>query len=70
LAYLTDHYGLKRENVITFGDNVNDIEMIKWAGIGVAMGNADERLKEVADIVTEDNTNAGIAKTLQCLLQL
>lgn len=68
LGVLADRYGLDSGNVIAFGDNINDIEMIKWAGIGVAMGNADERLKRHADIIAEDNTAGGVAKTLHRLL--
>lgn len=47
--------------VISFGDDYNDIGMIKHAGIGVAMGNAIPELKEVADYITETNDNDGVA---------
>ena len=42
-----------------FGDNFNDIDMIRYAGLGVAMGNAADEVKEVADIVTDINDNEG-----------
>ena len=57
--------GVKREEIVAFGDNSNDIGMLQWAGTGVAMGNADPRLKTVADYITDTNVNAGVAKTIR-----
>ena len=54
----------KPENVMAFGDSYNDMHMLMWAGTGVAMGNADARLKSIADVVTDTNTNAGVAKAM------
>ncbi|MEY8463362.1 Cof-type HAD-IIB family hydrolase [Streptococcus merionis] len=51
LASLTQILGLKKEAVMACGDEANDLSMVKWAGYGVAMGNATEELKAVADIV-------------------
>jgi len=59
-----DMYGLKPENIIAFGDGENDIEMLKFAGIGVAMGNASDEVKAVADYVTDRVDNDGIKKAL------
>ena len=42
-----------------FGDNFNDIDMIRYAGLGVAMGNAADEVKQAADIVTDINDNEG-----------
>lgn len=47
-----EHAGIARENTIAFGDGTNDIEMLKYAHIGVAMGNAVETLKKQANYVT------------------
>ena len=55
LMVLADIYNVKPENVMAFGDSFNDMYMLAWAGTGVAMGNADERLKAVADTVTDTN---------------
>mgnify|MGYP000314396344 FL=1 len=44
---------------MAFGDNFNDIDMIRYAGLGVAMGNAAYEVKEAADIVTDINDNEG-----------
>lgn len=56
--------GIKPEECIAFGDAENDISMLKYAGIGVAMGNAQEKVKEIADVITDDNEHDGIAKAL------
>ena len=56
--------GYKPENIIAFGDGQNDASMIKYAGIGVAMANAVDELKNVADEVTLSNEDDGIAYTL------
>ena len=64
LSVLADIYGAQPENVMAFGDSYNDMHMLMWAGTGVAMGNADERLKSIADVVTDCNTNAGVAKAM------
>lgn len=56
---LEDH-GFTREESIAFGDSDNDLEMLEFAGIGVAMGNAAESVKEVADYVTSHIDEDGI----------
>ena len=56
---LKDHFHVKQEEIMAFGDNFNDIDMIRYAGLGVAMGNAADEVKEVADIVTDINDNEG-----------
>lgn len=56
---------MKPENLMAFGDSFNDVSMLKAAGIGVAMGNAEEEIKSIADYVTDSNECDGIAKALQ-----
>lgn len=56
--------GYKREEMIAFGDGQNDISMLQYAGIGVAMENAVSQLKAVADEISESNENDGIASAL------
>ncbi|MCT2346388.1 Cof-type HAD-IIB family hydrolase [Niallia taxi] len=56
--------GYKREEMIAFGDGHNDATMVEYAGIGVAMANAVDDLKAVADEVTRSNEEDGIAYTL------
>ncbi|MCI7240038.1 Cof-type HAD-IIB family hydrolase [Aerococcus suis] len=65
LAMLADKLGIKQSEVMTFGDQNNDLSMIEWAGKGVAMGNAITDLKNVADYVTDTNENDGIAQALE-----
>lgn len=55
---------IPRERIIAFGDEDNDLEMIDYAGVGVAMGNAIDRLKSIADEVTSTNNEDGIAQLL------
>lgn len=56
--------GYKQEEMIAFGDGHNDASMVKYAGIGVAMANAVEDLKAIADDVTLSNDEDGIAKSI------
>ena len=56
---------ISTENIIAFGDAQNDIPMLKIAGYAVAMGNACEELKNLADFVTATNDDNGIAKALE-----
>ncbi len=58
-------WNIKDENIIAFGDDYNDLDMIKNAGIGVAMGNAEKVVKESANFVTDTNANDGVAKYLK-----
>lgn len=57
-------FGLKREESIAFGDGLNDLEMLRHAGIGVAMGNAVDPVKQAADYVTAAVDADGIAQAL------
>ena len=57
--------GINMEDIIAFGDSVNDIDMLKSVGCGVAMGNALEEVKEIADEITESNDNDGIYYSLK-----
>ena len=57
--------GIAPEETIAFGAADNDVDMIRFAGIGVAMGNASEEVKAVADYVTADIDDDGIEKALK-----
>ena len=61
------HYGIDRNECIGFGDGGNDIEMLDFCGIGVAMGNADDNVKAHADYVTTSVDDEGIANALRQL---
>lgn len=56
--------GIAKENIIAFGDEDNDLEMIEFAGVGVAMGNAISPLKNIANEITLTNNEDGIAELL------
>lgn len=58
------YYNIPKERIIAFGDEDNDLEMIDHAGVGVAMGNAIDELKSVANFVTDTNEKEGIANFL------
>lgn len=62
---LADKLGIKKEEIICIGDQANDIEMITYAGLGIAMGNAIEELKDIAQYITSDNDNDGVAKAIE-----
>lgn len=62
---LADKLGIKKEEIICIGDQANDIEMLTYAGIGIAMGNAIDEVKAVAQYVTSDNDNDGVAKAIE-----
>lgn len=61
---LADFYGISKHEVMCIGDNENDLSMIEYAGMGVAMGNAEESVKKVANYITSTNNNSGVAKAI------
>ena len=69
LDKLAQFYGFERDEIIAFGDGDNDLEMLQFAGLGVAMSNASESVKKSADIVLDwDNNAAGVEKFLSPLI--
>lgn len=64
-AYLANMLNIPQEEVMCIGDSENDLSMIKYAGIGVAMGNGLDIVKEAADYVTDTNDNIGVAKAIE-----
>ncbi|MFC6182041.1 Cof-type HAD-IIB family hydrolase [Lactiplantibacillus daowaiensis] len=65
MAYLADHFQISRENIIAFGDEHNDLEMLQYAGLGVAMTNGTDEAKAIADdVTTYDNNQNGVARYL------
>jgi Cof subfamily protein (haloacid dehalogenase superfamily) len=65
LEIIAKHYGIERHEVMAIGDSYNDIEMLEWAGLGIAMGNAFETVKDAADFVTASNEEEGVAEALR-----
>lgn len=64
VEFLAKYWGLKKEEILTIGDQNNDIELLKSGGIKVAMGNASEQLKECADYITDSVENDGFVKAI------
>ena len=65
MHYLCNKDGINKEEVIAFGDSLNDLPMFEEAGISVAMENGDLLVKEKADYVTSSNAEDGIAKAIE-----
>jgi Cof subfamily protein (haloacid dehalogenase superfamily) len=68
LEFLAEHLGFARERTLAFGDGENDIELVEWAGYGVAVANAHERVKEIADFVCPSVDEEGVAHVLEAFL--
>lgn len=65
LRFLMEKKGLTRDQLMACGDNPNDLEMIEFAGLGIAVGNAEEVVKEAADYVTKANYEDGVALAIE-----
>ncbi len=65
LQRLAEHTGITLSEMIAVGDGFNDISMIRAAGLGVAMANAQQEVKEIADYVTLSNENDGVARVVE-----
>jgi Cof subfamily protein (haloacid dehalogenase superfamily) len=68
MDFLSQHLGFAREQTVAFGDGENDIELVDWAGYGVAVENADDHVKEVADFVCPPVDEEGVAQVLEAYL--
>lgn len=67
LSFLSSYLGLKKEEMMAFGDGENDITMLQTAGVSVAMGNGIPLLREQADFVTGSNDQDGVAAAIEAL---
>jgi Cof subfamily protein (haloacid dehalogenase superfamily) len=65
IEFLCRRFNVKRSEVIAIGDNFNDVNMIEFAGMGIAMGNAPEQVKQLADEITLSNDEDGVAQVLK-----
>jgi Cof subfamily protein (haloacid dehalogenase superfamily) len=68
LEFVAEHVGFTREQTIAFGDGENDIELVDWAGYGIAVANAHEQVKKVADFVCPSVDEQGVAQVLEAFL--
>lgn len=64
---LREHYNVDKEKLVAFGDHFVDLEMLRYAGLGVAMGNAPEKVKQAANRITTSNDEEGIYIVLRHL---
>jgi len=64
-AALAGHWGIKQEEILCFGDDLIDIDILQYCGVGVAMGNALDEVKAAADYVCDTNDNDGVAKWIE-----
>ncbi|MGH3114449.1 MAG: HAD family hydrolase, partial [Gaiellaceae bacterium] len=68
LAFLAEHLGFAAERTVAFGDGENDVELLEWAGFGVAVANAHERVLAVADWVCPSAAEEGVAQVIEAYL--
>ena len=69
LSQLARHLGLDRSQVAAVGDGGNDVAMLRYAALGVAMGNGSDEAKAAADYITADNDHDGLAQFIDKLLE-
>ena len=65
LERLLNHLNLSREEMVACGDGFNDLSMVRYAGLGVAMGNAQTVVKEEADFITATNDEDGLVDVIE-----
>jgi Cof subfamily protein (haloacid dehalogenase superfamily) len=64
LQFLAQTWGFNRSEVMAIGDAPNDLSMVTWAGVGVAIGNATAVVREQADLLVSDNNHNGVAEAI------
>ena len=65
LQSMADHFGVDISECVMVGDGLNDLEVLKVAGLSVAMGNARTQVKEIADVIVADNDHGGIVEAVE-----
>ena len=68
LTWLCEHLGMRVKDSVAFGDNMNDVEMLEEAGLGVAMENAEDQIKQHADAIARTNDEGGVGRAILGLL--
>ena len=68
LEQLARELNIEPSEIAAIGDAANDIEMLEYAGLAIAMGNASEEVKSISDIVTDTNENNGVIKAIDKLI--
>jgi hypothetical protein len=68
LAFVAEHVGFTAEETVAFGDGENDVELLEWAGFGVAVANAHRRVLDLADWVCPSADDEGVAQAIEAYL--
>ena len=68
LEFLSEHLGFTHDRTVAFGDGENDIQLVDWAGYGVAVENAHDQVKDVADFVCPSVDEEGVAQVIESYL--
>ena len=66
---LCEYYGFSKDEALTIGDNFNDLSMLKYSGISVAMGNSPDEIKKMCTFVTKTNEESGVAHAIYSLIK-
>jgi Cof subfamily protein (haloacid dehalogenase superfamily) len=69
LDFVAEHLGFARERTVAFGDGENDVELVDWAGYGIAVANAHDRVLAVADLVCPRVDEEGVAQVIEAYLR-
>jgi Cof subfamily protein (haloacid dehalogenase superfamily) len=69
LEVLSRSLGISQHETAAIGDYFNDLEMVQWAGLGAAIGNAEDSVKEAADLVVPSNDESGVAAFIELLIE-
>ena len=64
IEYLINKLGIKKEEVIAIGDNINDKKMVENSGVGIVMKNSALASKNIGDFITDDNNSHGVKKAI------
>jgi hypothetical protein len=65
VAALANHWGIDKKDIAAFGDDTNDIDLLNYAGVGIAMDNALPEVKSAADMVCKSNDEDGLAEWVE-----
>ena len=65
VAALADHWGIRQSEIVAFGDDLNDVDLLEYCGISVAMDNAVDEVKDISDYICDANENDGVAKWIE-----
>ncbi len=69
LQKLSESLGIKRNEIVAIGDQLNDLDLLEYAGLGIAVANAEDALKEKADMVTIANNNEdAVSEAIESIL--